>query len=369
MNCLFMYGFCGLGGVETSVINKIKALKNIGINCDGLFLNHTRKKMYCEYPYIYTVPDLTYLRQIVVKDYDYVIIIDFPNFFAKIRGLNINSKFIFESHGSKIPESFIKDITNPKISAIIVPSQFNKKYIQKYNTKKKEIYIVPNTVDTNLFKNRSTNNLEQELGINDMFANYSTSKIIIWIGRMEDDKNPTEFISIAKELLKISGDNLGFLLIGDSYDYQSYKKKLEDVIEVEYRNQFKFIQQIPYEKMALIYSLAANTGGCLVCTSLNESLPMTIIEAMACNCPVVSTNVGGINELISDGQTGKMYEQGNIKEGVNSILELISEENILKREQICKNALERVNKEHSPKKIAYNYKYIFLQCLKSKRWC
>lgn len=47
---------------------------------------------------------------------------------------------------------------------------------------------------------------------------------------------------------------------------------------------------------------------CFLMTSISEGIPLTIIEAMAANLPVVSTAVGGIPEMISDGETGFLSE-------------------------------------------------------------
>jgi glycosyltransferase involved in cell wall biosynthesis len=46
--------------------------------------------------------------------------------------------------------------------------------------------------------------------------------------------------------------------------------------------------------------------------SYNEGLPMVIIEAMACEIPVISTPVGGIPEVIIEGETGYLVEPGDI---------------------------------------------------------
>ena len=76
--------------------------------------------------------------------------------------------------------------------------------------------------------------------------------------------------------------------------------------------------------MPEIYSLAAETGGCLVSTSLYESAPMTFIEAMSCKCPVVSADVGGVKEIITDNVTGRLYSPGDMDGGVKAVVELMS---------------------------------------------
>jgi glycosyltransferase involved in cell wall biosynthesis len=53
------------------------------------------------------------------------------------------------------------------------------------------------------------------------------------------------------------------------------------------------------------------TFDCLVVPSLKESLPKVIIEAFACQIPVVATRVGGIPEMLEFGEAGELVEPGN----------------------------------------------------------
>jgi sugar transferase (PEP-CTERM/EpsH1 system associated) len=46
-----------------------------------------------------------------------------------------------------------------------------------------------------------------------------------------------------------------------------------------------------------------------VLSSVAEGIPMTVLEAMAANLPVISTNVGGLSELVDDGVTGLLVEK------------------------------------------------------------
>ena len=47
----------------------------------------------------------------------------------------------------------------------------------------------------------------------------------------------------------------------------------------------------------------------IVSYSLNEVFPLNIMEAFYCEKPVVSTNVGGISELITNGKTGFIFQK------------------------------------------------------------
>lgn len=74
--------------------------------------------------------------------------------------------------------------------------------------------------------------------------------------------------------------------------------------------------------------------------SYNEGMPMSVLDAMGYGLPVVSTNVGGIPQIVHNGENGYCYEPGDVSgfaEGIKKILngniELFSEKSI----QIIKN--------------------------------
>ena len=56
-----------------------------------------------------------------------------------------------------------------------------------------------------------------------------------------------------------------------------------------------------------------------VLPSLNEGLPMTILEAMAASKPVIATRVGAIPKVIQDGETGLLVDPGDT-DGLRSAL-------------------------------------------------
>jgi len=66
-------------------------------------------------------------------------------------------------------------------------------------------------------------------------------------------------------------------------------------------------------------------------TSLQETQPMAVIEAMAAGKPVVATRVGGVADLIADGRTGFVFESGDHGALVQRLESLLGDENLRHR--------------------------------------
>jgi glycosyltransferase involved in cell wall biosynthesis len=68
-----------------------------------------------------------------------------------------------------------------------------------------------------------------------------------------------------------------------------------------------------------------------VLPSLNEGLPMTILEAMAASRPVIATRVGAVPGVIKDGETGLLVEPGDIHGLRSAIARLLSQPDVCSR--------------------------------------
>jgi glycosyltransferase involved in cell wall biosynthesis len=66
-----------------------------------------------------------------------------------------------------------------------------------------------------------------------------------------------------------------------------------------------------------------------VLPSYNEGLPMALLEAMACQLPVITTPVGGIPEVVTDGQNGMLVTPGDIG-GLAGAMQLLIEQEDLR---------------------------------------
>jgi colanic acid/amylovoran biosynthesis glycosyltransferase len=96
----------------------------------------------------------------------------------------------------------------------------------------------------------------------------------------------------------------------------------------------------------------------LVLASFGEGLPVVIMEAMAMGRPIVSTDVGGIAELVVDGDTGWLVPPGNperLAEAMRSVLEAPDAELVA----MGQRGRQRVQAMHDSRKEAARLKELF----------
>ena len=140
------------------------------------------------------------------------------------------------------------------------------------------------------------------------------AKVIGSVMRFCPEKAPDIFIKVAAEVIKTKPDSL-FILVGDG----PLREQTEDLID-----------SMGLNDNIILLGSRKDVAGILpafdvfLITSRTEGLPRALLESLAAGIPVVSTNVGGINELICDGRNGFLSDEGDIDSlaaDVNRILD------------------------------------------------
>jgi glycosyltransferase involved in cell wall biosynthesis len=152
--------------------------------------------------------------------------------------------------------------------------------------------MIYNGIDTNVFKVRLNKGDESDEGSG------SRSVKIIHIGRFDPAKNHELLVDAIAIVLR-NFPNVNALLVGEGEYRASIMKK---VIKSNLSNHVEFLgvrSDIPD---------LLSGGDIFVLSSIAEGFGLVLVEAMALGLPIVSTNVGGVKEVVRDGVNGILVE-------------------------------------------------------------
>jgi glycosyltransferase involved in cell wall biosynthesis len=172
-----------------------------------------------------------------------------------------------------------------------------------------QIAVIPLGFDLRAFacQERHRGTFRRELGLND------DAHLIGMVGRLVKIKNvPLLLEGVAR--LKARLPNLHVAIIGDGEERQSLEKQCRQLNIKELVHFTGWRHDMPH-----IYS---DLDAVLI-TSDNEGTPVSLIEAMASGCPVISTRVGGVPDLLEDGRLGPMVPPRDVETLANAVLLLL----------------------------------------------
>ena len=157
-----------------------------------------------------------------------------------------------------------------------------------------------------------------------------------------------ESIRIIKDELRVTSYELRVIIIGEGEE----RKNLEDLIS-----------QLNLKSHVFLVGNIKNAAEFLpafdiyVSSSVKEGFPYSILEAMSAGLPIVATKVGGVPEMISDGENGLLAEPANPEELAKRIKILVEDKNLRKilGEQAKKNIDEKFRIEKMIEKIKEVY--------------
>jgi len=168
--------------------------------------------------------------------------------------------------------------------------------ISQFHVSNRKITIQQNWIDTNLFKAK--------------FKARRLTNRVLFVGRISEEKNLPLLINA------LSGTKIGLDIVGIG-KLQNDVSQLATRLEVDIR----FLGRVDNDLMPDIY----NNYRIYVLCSLYEGNPKSLLEAMACGCAVIGTNVSGIRNVIQHDKTGVLVGD-NAKSLRNVIYRLIDDE-------------------------------------------
>jgi N-acetyl-alpha-D-glucosaminyl L-malate synthase BshA len=169
----------------------------------------------------------------------------------------------------------------------------------------REIRVIPNFIDTRIFRRRRDPRLRRKLAL-------KGEKILLHVSNFRDIKRPWEAVKIFRGILEKLPARL--YMVGEGPARQrtertAHRLGLDDRVHFS-----AFVEDVQDW---------LSQADLLVHPSEMESFGLVPLEAVSCGVPVLAYRVGGLPEVVEDGGCGRLLETGDIEGAVESGIALL----------------------------------------------
>lgn len=176
-----------------------------------------------------------------------------------------------------------------------------------------EIEVIPNFIDFHRFSKTNKEHFKKAIAP-------EGEKILIHVSNFRRVKRVRDVVAIYKRVNEKIPSKL--LLVGDGPDRVNVEQLAR---ELGVSNGVRFLgKQEAVEELLAISDLFLIPSG-------SESFGLAALEAMACQVPVISSNIGGLPEINIEGVTGFLSDVGNVKEMANNAIHILESEERLQQ--------------------------------------
>jgi glycosyltransferase involved in cell wall biosynthesis len=173
--------------------------------------------------------------------------------------------------------------------------------------------------------------------------------IILFVGTLDERKNPLGFIHACGHLISECGWKLR--LCGSGDPTSRYVEDLKQLAAIH-----PWIELVGWKSREGLLTEMENAS-LLVLPTFEDNCPMVVLEAMATGLPVIASKVGGVPDLITEGETGMMFDPSN-SDSIRTAVECMMEDPAL-RARIGRSAREQAHKRFHPHVVATSHMEIY----------
>ncbi len=218
---------------------------------------------------------------------------------------------------------------------ITISNEMRNNLIKNIKISKDHVKMIYNPIDINYVKKETQEEMNGEFPFG--------KPIIIACGRLTKQKG-FNYLIYAFKKVKRNYPEAKLLILGQG-ELKKELQKLTQSLELEKSVHFLGFQENPFKYIA--------NSDIFVLSSLWEGLPTTLIEAMICGTPVVSTNCpSGPKEILKDGKCGVLVNVGDSQDLVKGIMKLLQDKELQKkykeqgRQRANAFSIEKIIKEY-----------------------
>jgi glycosyltransferase involved in cell wall biosynthesis len=141
------------------------------------------------------------------------------------------------------------------------------------------------------------------------------SRIVLFVGRLEGPKDPELLLASFRALLQLE-PGAALAIVGTGTLEPSVRRR---AAELGLGDRVFFLGPRPQQEVAELL----NAADLLLLTSAFEGMPMTVLEALGCGLPVVSTDVGEVGLVVRDGTSGMLVKECNPEALARAVVRVI----------------------------------------------
>ncbi len=371
MKILHLIESSGLYGAESVILNLSREMKTVGmyepvIGC--IVSSPDEKNDLYDKALSYNIESL----KIVIRNS--CLFVDLPAFVLRCREMDIH---IIHSHGYKpsVYGFFVKLFTGIHVTStchlwfmganrplkqrimtalelfcyrffpvVIGVSEPIRKILIDHKVSGDKIVVIKNGIflgDYNGIKSDKHNCLRTEFDIKEGLP------IVLNVARLNEQKDQSSIISAAKQLID-KGFHYKFFIVGEGHLRHSLELEIsekglqKDVFLLGYRD------DIP---------MLLRNSDVFILPSIDEGMPMALLEAIASKIPVVATQVGDIPKLIAHEKTGfivNIKDVNSLSEGISCVLEHPEQSS-----EMAENAYEELQEKYSSSSMYRQYDVVY----------
>jgi N-acetyl-alpha-D-glucosaminyl L-malate synthase BshA len=174
-----------------------------------------------------------------------------------------------------------------------------------------EIEVIPNFISPDLYRREEGSPICRELSPNG-------EKLLVHVSNFRPVKRPLDCVEILAKVRE-KGGNANLIMVGDGPELSAVRHRAKQLNVQE--------QAIFVGKQARIADYLA-VADVFLLPSQEESFGLAALEAQACEVPVIATRIGGIPEVVTDGETGFLSNIGDTEKMADDALKFVKDDEL-----------------------------------------
>jgi len=240
---------------------------------------------------------------------------------------------VFHSYFGKLKTTFYKTIERylaKKSTAIIAISEKQKDELVNNHKicKADKVKVIPLGFDLSKFQEKQD---EKRKFFRDKYNLADYEIAITIIGRLVPVKNHNLFLNSIKNVSGKTEKKIRAFIVGDGESRNDVELKARE-LNIDFIDGTKSSEKklLTFTSWIKDVDVALAGSDIITLTSFNEGTPVSLIEAQAANKPIVTTNVGGIENVIIPNETGFLCENNNLEQFSEALFKLVEDDNLRK---------------------------------------